>query len=416
MLDKARLEEFNHWWTKQKVDPELALWFKREIYSEIKASLGNRFILALVGLRRVGKTTLMYQLIQQLLEEGVPAEKIAFFSFDDSSATIQEVMRTYQEIQHTSLRDERVYFFFDEIQKHAQWEHELKKYYDLYPKIKCVISGSESLFIQKKTKESLAGRMFEFKVNPCNFKEYCALQKSNTAYESAIHPLFHSFIERGGFPETFFLSERECKEYIRSIVVDKIIYKDIPRLFSLDDPPFLGVLLELIANNPGMFLDYQSLAEKFGKDRRVIKNYIFYLEASFLIKILGNYRKSKSATLRKKKRVYPADNALIYGYKSHIDESFFGKMVETAVINSLSASAFWKNGDEIDIIHKDVPIEVKYQEQIISQDWKALRAFMRKFEQRESILITKRNEKELTVPEGKISLVPAWKVLMGNFR
>src|SRR3989338_5896028 len=320
-MEKAKLEEFNHWWTSKKVDTELALPFKRDIYPEIEKHLDKRFILALVGLRRVGKTTIMYQLIQKLVEANI----------------------------------KKTYIFLDEIQKCEGWENELKKYYDLYPKLKFIISGSESLFIRKKTKETLAGRIFEFTLAPFTFMEYLRFNKveeNEFKYETKIKPFFNKFAEKGGFPETFsFETDKDFKEYIQALVVDKIVYKDIPRMFKLEDPDFLKVLLELISTNPGMYIDYQSLSKQFEKDRRVIKNYINYLKESFLITLLGNYRKGSITTLIKKKRAYPADNALTYLYKTKIEEDFFGRMVETLAVNKLRALSFWQNGGEIDIVH-----------------------------------------------------------------
>src|SRR3989338_6091253 len=104
-------------------------------------------------------------------------------------------------------------------------------------------------------------------------------------------------------------------------------------MFKLENPDFLKVLLELISTNPGMYIDYQSLSKQFEKDRRVIKDYINYLEKSFLITLLRNYRKGSITTLRKKKRAYPTDNALIYLYKSKIEENFLGRMAETLTVN-----------------------------------------------------------------------------------
>ncbi len=280
-MQKQQLEEMNHWWVRQAVDSDLALPFKREAYTAILATLEQRFVIALVGLRRIGKSTILYQLIQELLQQKLPAENLLFFSFDEATATLAEVLQTYQEIHQKDLRQERVYVFFDEIQKQPRWENELKKYYDLYPKLKFIISGSESLFIKKKTKETLAGRIFEYKLTPFTFREYLQLNRIDTRYESQAVASFKKFLERGGFPETFTLKDREFREYLRSIVVDKIIYKDIPKMFPLDDPEFLGVLLELVAANPGMYLDYQSLGQQFGKDRRLIKNY-FFLSPIFL--------------------------------------------------------------------------------------------------------------------------------------
>ncbi len=416
-MERAKLEEFNHWWTSEKVDTELALPFKRDIYPDIEKHIGKRFILALVGLRRVGKTTTMYQIIQKLIEAKINKTTILFFSFDEASAKLNDVLETYKEIHNKDFREEKVYIFLDEIQKCSGWENELKKYYDLYPKLKFIISGSESLFIRKKTKETLAGRIFEFTLTPFTFREYLRFNKveeKEFKYETKIKPFFNKFAERGGFPETFsFETDKDFKEYIRALVVDKIVYKDIPRMFKLEDTDFLRVLLELISTNPGMYIDYQSLSKQFEKDRRVIKNYINYLKESFLITLLGNYRKGSITTLRKKKRAYPSDNALTYLYKPKIEEGFFGRMIETLAVNKLKASSFWKNGGEIDIVYGDIPIEVKYQEKITSEDFKPIREFMKKFNKKEGLMLTKKEEKEIKFGEGTIKLIPFWKWLLG---
>ena len=415
-MEKAKLEEFNHWWISGRVDAELALPFKRDIYLEIKKHIDKRFILALGGLRRVGKTTIMYQLIQQLIEAKINKTSILFFSFDEVSAKLNEVLETYKEIHNKDLRKEKIYIFLDEIQKCSGWENELKKYYDLYPKLKFIISGSESLFIRKKTKETLAGRIFEFTLTTFTFREYLRFNKieeNEFKYETRIKPFFNKFARKGGFPETFsFETDKDFKEYIRALVVDKIVYKDIPRMFRLEDPDFLRVLLELISTNPGMYIDYQSLSKQFEKDRRVIKDYINYLKESFLIIILGNYRKGSITTLRKRKRAYPADNALTYLYKPRIEEDFFGRMIETLAVNKLKASTFWKNNGEIDIVYENIPIEVKYQEKINSEDFKIVKEFMKKFNKKEGLMLTKNEEKDVKFEEGVIKLIPIWKWLL----
>lgn len=416
-MEIAKLEEFNHWWIRGKVDPELALPFKRDIYEEIEKSIAKKFILALVGLRRIGKTVLIYQFIQKLISEGVPKENIIFFSFDESAAQLGDILDSYKEFQKKDFRDDKVYIFLDEIQKCNNWENEIKKYYDLYPKIKIIISGSESLFIKKKTKETLAGRIIEFALTPFSFREYLrfhGVKELDLKYETKIASLFVKYAKMGGFPETFsFDNDKEFKEYIRALVVDKIVYKDIPKSFKIESPEFLGVLLELIATNPGINLDYMSLSKQFEKDRRVIKDYISYLKESFLVCILGNYRKGSITTLRKMKKAYPTDNALSYMYKLGIDDSFFGKMIECLVVNKLKAKSFWKDGNEVDIVVENFPIEVKYQEQIGSGDFIALKSFMRKFNVKEGVMITKKDERQITIEEGKIKLIPAWKWFLG---
>ncbi|MEK6893716.1 MAG: ATP-binding protein [Nanoarchaeota archaeon] len=415
-MERAKLEEFNHWWIKGTVDTELALPFKRDNYREIESHFEKKFIVALVGLRRVGKTTIMYQLIQKLIAEKTNIANILFFSFDETQAKLSEVIETYKEIQKKDFREEKVYIFLDEIQKCSNWENEIKKYYDLYPKFKFIISGSESLFIIKKTKETLAGRIFEFILTPFTFREYLrfkGIKEEDFKYETKIKPFFITFVEKGGFPETFsFESEKDFKEYIRALVVDKIVYKDIPKMFKIEDPEFLRVLLELIATNPGMYIDYQSLSKQFDKDRRVVKDYLIHLKESFLIRLLGNYRKGSITTLRKKKRAYPTDNALIYLYKPKVEDGFIGRMVETIIVNKMQATSFWKNGNEIDLIHNEIPIEVKYKEKIEGVDFKPLREFMKKFDRKKGVIITKHEERKIKFEEGTIVLIPAWKWLL----
>ena len=365
-----------------------------------------------------GKSTIMYQLISDLLDGGVDATNILFFSFDETQTKVDDVLDTYREFQKKDFREKRTYIFLDEVQKYSNWENEVKKYYDLYPKLKFVISGSESLFIKKRSKETLAGRIFEFTLNAFTFKEYLRfnrISKNEVKYETKIMPLFNRFIEYGGFPETFsFKSDKEFVEYIRALVVDKIVYKDIPKLFNIGDPDFLRTILELVSTNPGMYVDYQSLSKQFGKDRRVIKDYFGYLKESFLIRLLGNYRKGSITRLRKRKRAYPTDNALIRLYKPNIDADFFGRLVETAVINKTRAETFWKNSGEIDVVYKDKPIEAKYQETINQEDFKVLMEFIGKFKINEAIMVTKRDEREVKLDAGSIRLIPAYKFMLSD--
>lgn len=355
----------------------------------------------------------MYQLIEKLLEKN-KKENIFFFSFDDNFFSIEEVIESYKEFQNKDLREEKCYIFLDEIQKCRNWENSLKKYYDLYPKLKFVISSSESLFVKKKTKETLAGRIFEIFLKPFSFKEFVLFKgKKEMKYETEIKPLFLEYINKGGFPESFSLNEKKFDEYIKSLVVDKIVYKDIPKLFRIEDPDLVKILLEIISTNPGVYIDYQSLAKQLGRDRRVIKNYIFYLENSFLIKLLGNYRKTKISTLRKRKKAYPTDISLIKIYKKEFGDEFLGKIIETLIVNHLDSTFFWTEKSEVDIVKDEIPIEIKYQNKIDDSDFKGLIDFMKKFDKKEGILISKNEEKEIFIKDKKIQIIPAWKFLLG---
>ena len=164
------MREFNPWW-----EGKFKLEYKeREIYSKIKKFLDMPQIIALTGLRRVGKTTIMLKIVEEWLSSGFNPQNIFFFSFDDfKGSSLKELVEEYERVHNKKLSDERFLFLFDEIHKIDNWQEQIKIIYDIYKNnIKIIVSGSESLFIRKKFKESLAGRIFEFKIDTLTFKEF----------------------------------------------------------------------------------------------------------------------------------------------------------------------------------------------------------------------------------------------------
>ena len=128
---------FNSWWDTEKVPPLLLKPYKRGLFSKLVEFLGDRQILLIYGLRRVGKTTLLYQLIDHLLEQGVERDHILYFSFDEAVADLKQIIEGYQEtaIGKPLQKVKKVYIFLDEIQKLKNWQNQIKIYYDLYPNI-----------------------------------------------------------------------------------------------------------------------------------------------------------------------------------------------------------------------------------------------------------------------------------------
>ncbi len=409
-MKKEKLEEFNNWWFAKNVPEELLRSYKRSLFNQLTSNLNKRQIVSITGLRRTGKTTLMFQLIQKLLDESAENSSVLYFSFDEYVESLDEVLDTYREVQKKDFRENKFYIFLDEIQKLSGWENQIKKYYDLYPKIKFIISGSESLFIAEKTKETLAGRIYELVLKPLSFSEFIGIKGLGSNIPTIkIKSLFLEYLETGGFPEIIGKEKAERKEYVKSVVLDKIIFKDIVSLFGIRDTETLRQLIEIISTNPGMYLDYSSLAQQLDKDRRSIKTYIVLLKESFLLKIMCNYRKNSMSTLRKLKRIYPTDSSIITAFKSVIDDQFLGRIVECVIINHTNSNYFWKNSHEVDIVADGIPVEVKYQNKIVDKDLTGLREFMRKFSVKKGVLITKDEERQEKLEEGEISLLPAWK-------
>jgi hypothetical protein len=415
-MERRKLESFNDWWFTGKVPSDLIQPLKRELFNQVFPQLERRQVLTITGLRRVGKTTLMYQLIQHLLDMGVEPMSVLYFSFDEAVGELSDVLETYRETYGVDFRKGRIYVFLDEVQKLANWADQLKKYYDLYPKLKFVVSGSESLFVRKGSAERLAGRIYEFFLPTLSFKEFLefnSIEVKARLSELRLKQFFRRYIEQGGFPEMALERDLgEVRRYVRSSVIDKLVFKDILVLSGIRDVELFLNMLEVFATNPGMYLEYQSLAQQFGGDRRVVKNYVMWLKEGFLITLLANYRKGRIASLRKLKRLYLADNSIITAFHGSIDDKLFGKMVENAVMNALGAKFFWRNRHEVDAVVNNTPIEVKYQPKVFSSDLKGLREFMRKFGARKGIVVTRGEAKEVKLTEGKIEFIPAERFLL----
>jgi len=412
-MELREIEQFNDWWTSGKVRSSLLKPYKRPLFNEMLKYIDDRQILLVYGLRRVGKTTLFYQLIQHLLEEGVEPGNVLYFSFDVAKAGIGDVLRTYeQEKQRRNLDTAgRIFIFLDEIHKTDNWQNELKIFYDLYPNLKFFICGSASINIQKRAKESLAGRMYDFNLNALSFKEFLKLNGVEVRfdewkiYERRVLPLFHDYLLKGGFPELLEETDEEkITNYLRNNVIERIIYIDLPSEFGIKDMELLKTLVELVARTPGLRLNYDALSRDLKRSKTTIINYIAYLEYALMLKLVHNLRPGFMATSRKLRRVYPGNVAFSYMFAA----KDLGKVIENLVLQELDARYYFRdNAAEIDFVLKNgkiVPIEVKYGRVELKQFIRALD----KIGLDSGIVITKDVYKEEKINDKQIFMIPAW--------
>lgn len=107
--------DFNPWWETGAIDSETSSLKRRDIYPKLKETLEERFVETIIGLRRVGKTVLMHQLIGHLLNTGIDAKRIFYFSFDIERKDLNKIIKEYEEkILHDRIKGGRVFLFFDE--------------------------------------------------------------------------------------------------------------------------------------------------------------------------------------------------------------------------------------------------------------------------------------------------------------
>ena len=406
------LVESNRWWK----EPFRINYKKREIYEKISKFLHLPQIIALTGLRRVGKTTLLFKIIQDEIINGFNPKNIMYFSFDEFRETdIREIIHEYERIMKKKIGEGRHLLLLDEIQKLENWEEKIKRIYDAYSQnVKIIISGSESLFIRKKSKETLAGRLFEFKIDPLSFKEFLIFKNKYfdniELYEREISMLFEEFIATHGFPELVEVKEKEIiRKYVEESIVEKVIYRDIPHLVSIRDTSVLESILNIIREQPGQLIELSEFAKDIHISRQTLSIYLKYLEDSFLIRKLYNYSPNIRKTERKLKKYYPTVISTNLIFKDDVYSR--SKVFENTIVNQLHAEYFWRDPykNEVDVILPDKkPVEIKYGR----VETKGIRKFMEKFHVNKGYLISLNQEKNLEFSEGKIIVTPAYKFLL----
>jgi predicted AAA+ superfamily ATPase len=377
----------NPWWNENNASP--AAWKMRSrpyldlLYPLVAESSVRRAVI-LLGPRRVGKTVLIEQAISRLIKNGIPATKICYASVDRpiySGMGLEDILNRFQEITGTDFRKERCFIFFDEIQYLRDWERHLKAIVDLYPNIRCTASGSAAAALRLKSRESGAGRFTDFMLPPLTFSEYlllCGKDKLIRSIRDTDRPKFIvaegngydlmelnqnflDYLNFGGYPEVALSPEiqQDPARFIKEDVIDKVLLRDLPSLYGIQDIQELNRLFTVLAYNSAQEVSLEELSKNSGVAKNTIKRYIEYLEAAFLIRVVNrvdeNAKRFKRATSFKVYLVNPSMRTALFSPMKK-DDPAMGSMVETALFaqwfhmrNDLYY-ARWRGG-EIDIVN-----------------------------------------------------------------
>ncbi len=440
MIDLRSLQRFNQHWGTNKVSEDLAKPFRRSCYFQVSDELETRQAIVITGLRRVGKSTIMFQIIQRLLSRGIQPRNILYFSFDEEKDSVEEILDYYEKnvvMKDFSSLQERVYVFLDEVQYSEGWEGKMKTFYDLYPKIKFIVSGSASLLVERSVREKLAGRFFSVAVDPLDFKEFLDMKnlplesvqldysKLKEAYlkQAIVLPLFMDYMRKGGFPElTEESNEKYIAEYIRNSVTDRVIFRDFAFLIEKRDFELFQKIIQLACANPGMLTNYISISNDLKRDRRTISNYFHLLKYALLLYQTSNYRKG-ALSIRKLPKTYVRSTGIIFSLdpQSFQEKELLSKVVEDLIVLSCKARHYWRRGkNEVDAVLENnktlVPIEVKYSKEIGKKDLKGLLRFMKENNTKFGILISEESLTEFKQDGKSIWVIPAWLFLLLNWK
>ena len=335
-----------------------------------------------MGPRRVGKTWLIYHAIQSLIDHGRNPRHICYINIQTplyNGLSLEEIVSLICEASGANLQD-GLFICFDEIQYLRDWEIHLKTLVDTYRSVKFVASGSAAAALKLKSTESGAGRFTDFLLPPLTFYEYLDLQKQAgmvTITEpknheqsrefrpvdiNALNEKFIHYLNFGGYPEVVFSQsiQSDPGRFVRGDIIDKVLMKDLPSLYGIQDVQELNSLFQSLTYNTGGEVSLEGLSQKSGVAKNTIKRYIEYLESAFLIKIIHRVDRSAKRFQRATRfKVYVTNPSLYCALFSPVapDNDAIGSLVETAVFAQWFHSSFvqqlyyarWKDG-EVDIV------------------------------------------------------------------
>ena len=363
----------------------------------------RRFQLVL-GPRRVGKTTALYQTARDLLRHGVAPERLWWLRLDHPllmqvplGGLVQSVMKAAQ-----ASREAPLFLFLDELAHADRWDLWLKTFYDDRWPVRIAASSSSTAALRERRTESGVGRWDEQFLTPYLFLEYLDLVGRSLAMpvedslastvEACIAARVSSagltefrtrFLLTGGFPELLLTFGGESPDdatallrsqrVLRSDAVERAVYKDIPQVFGVDNPLMLERLLYVLAGQIGGVLSPTSLCQQLGSmSQPTFDKYLSYLERSFLVFTLPNYSGSELASQKRGRKLYFVDSAvrnaaLQRGMLPLADAAEMGLLLENMAAGHLYALAqqsgvrlfFWREGkDEVDLIfdHPSEPL------------------------------------------------------------
>jgi len=310
--------------------------YARNLTKEILNSLNSREIIFLLGTRQTGKTTLT-KLVAEA--SGFDREHIFYFDFEDkeyrSLFNLKEsgvkMMNNVLQIEGVNT-DEKNLLIIDEIQLLDDPSNLLKLFYDYFPEIKVIATGSSSLKIKHKFSDSLAGRKSVYLVEPLNFDEYLLfrgekkllkvrelyLKENNkeslkeiikSQHQKFLH-IFEEYLIYGGYPEVTLLNSKKDKIEKLHSIVDSYIKKDIRDIARIENIEAYNNLLKYLSVNTGSLLNISSIATTIGISSATILKYLDLLKETFIVGELSPFFMNKNKEISKNKKVYFKDNGI----------------------------------------------------------------------------------------------------------
>lgn len=430
MFEKFIVEQNKHW-EEEPTDTG----FPRVIVADLVKYLNIRQIVALIGVRRSGKSTIARQLIKFLIKEKkINPKNILFLNLEspllnrlkNDPGNLQKIFDEYFELVEPKGK---IFIFLDEVQFFSDWQVFVKSLYEKGG-VKFFITGSNSRLLSAEMATLLSGRSIAKSVYPFNFKEMAEVRKIEIGdrvgiirNEGKLKKIFGEYLKEGGFPEIVLEKRKEIKKEILANYYKNILYQDIVPRFEVKKTKEIENLLLYLFSNIGQGYSYNSLAKFLKMNDKTVKEYIGFFEKSFLLFELSNYQYSLKKQENYPKKVYAIDNGFIGAVSFSFSENY-GRFLENTVFLGLLEAGkeiyYHLEKHECDFVVKEgrkiteaVQVTKILDNNNEKREINGLLEAMKKFNLKEGLIITENQEEERKIEGKTIKIIPAWKWLLG---
>jgi len=395
------LRRYNPWWSEEFEQEGI---LRENHLNRLSKLRKTKDVVFIVGLRRVGKTTLMHQFIRQLIND-IDPKTVVYFSMDHprlTNVSILDVLNEFRKIQGLSFK-KKIHAFIDEVHLHENFEQELKTIYDM-GNVKVFASGSTSIFLIEKG-AFLTGRQRFIELTPFSFKEFLVMRgiTIKRGDEHLYLKYCDEYLRLGGLPEYLKTIDQE---YITTLI-DSIIYKDVAGRHFISNIGLLRDMIVLLSQSIGGKMSTRRIGRILGISHETVRDYINYFVEANLINLIekdGKISERKAAP----RKIYIADNGIANVLTPTVNT---GSLAENTVFNILRLKSEVRynivDSKEIDFITRDCIYEVKYKVDIEQDEIKHLKKVRGK---KRKIVITY----DLHEKKDNIEFIPLYKFIMEN--
>jgi len=393
-----------------------------------------RKVVTLAGCRRVGKTYLMFQLINELSKK-VPREEIFYVNFEDERLekrveTLTELIPTIEELYG---RKEMLYLFLDEIQNVPNWDLWVRRIHDSRRDVRLFLSGSSSKLSSREIPTSLRGRALTFEVFPLSFREFLRFRGFEmpekpdfSSKKPALLNLLREYVLYGGFPEVVLTEDVRIKRLIVRDYFNTIIALDVVERYSIRNPEELRAFIRLLLNSEYVSLSKTAKTMRsmgYSISKSTLANYLRYLEECYFAFPLEVCSPKVRLRMQYPRKIYFVDTSFLTFLSVKFTENM-GRLMENTVFIELLRRGKEVNyalGEnwEVDFVlpEEGALIQVSYDvgdEETLTREVNALRKASREFGFENALLITWDVEGRIEKSGVRIEMVPLWKFMVGD--